>query len=140
MEINAMPLFGITPFEAKKMRNDIKTIRMTVCKDQITIPVSVYKAFGCPKYVEVGFNDEKRFFGVRPCAEPTKYSIEIGESYSHPISRKALNDKIESLRPHNSKNCNLLLDKGQYDSESGYWLFDLDCAVEMPRKSTKGRK
>ena len=114
MEINAMPLFGITPFEAKNMRrNKITSICMTVFRDQnqITIPKEVYETFGSPKYVEVGFNDEKKFFAVRPCEKPTKFSIELGKSNSHPIARKVIIDKIISLHPFDGKKYSLLLQK-----------------------------
>lgn len=132
MEMKTMNLFGITPFEAPKRRN-IQTVQLTVNESSITIPIKSYEKFGRPQFVEVGFNDEKKFFGLKPCPTVTKYSIEVCSTKTHQISRIAIIEKIHSLRPWDRRFYNLILDKGQFDEESGYWLFDLDICQEVLR-------
>ena len=132
MEMKTMSLFGITPFEAPKRRN-IQTVTVTVSDNAITIPNLAYEKFGRPQFVEVGFNDEKKFFGIRPLTEETKYAIEVNSTKSHQISRMAIINKIHALRPWDKRIYNLVLDKGNYDNESGYWLFDLDASQEVTR-------
>ena len=141
MEMKTMSLFGITPFEAPKRRN-IQSVQLTVNDSGITIPNRAYEKFGEPQYVEVGFNDEKRFFGIKPCPTMTKFSIEVGATSVHQIARVAVIEKIHSLRPWDKRFYNLILDKGQFDEDSGYWLFDLDNCQEVSRKSRnrKGSK
>lgn len=132
MEMKTMNLFGITPFEAPKRKN-IQTIQLTVNASSITIPNKSYEKFGRPQFVEVGFNDEKKFFGLKPCPTETKFSIEIKETSVHQISRMAIIEKIHSLRPWDRRFYNLILDKGNYDADSGYWFFDLDACQEVSR-------
>ena len=132
MEMKTMSLFGITPFEAPKRKN-IQSVQLTVSDQSITIPNKAFEKFGNPKYVEVGFNDEKKFFGLKPCQAETKYSIEVCSTKVHQISRIAIIEKIQTLRPWDKRFYNLILDKGQFDEESGYWLFDLDICQEVSR-------
>ena len=141
MEMKPMPLFGITPFEAVR-RKSVVSVQITVNADGMTFNQNTYEKFGRPKFIEVGFNDEKRFFGVRPLNEPTKYSIEFVGSTSKQIFRREIVDKIKSLHPWNSDIYNLILDKGQFDENSVYWLFDLDASQEATRirRSRKGSK
>lgn len=141
MEMKPMSLFGITPYEAPKRRN-IPTVQVTVCKHEIIIPNLAYEKFGKPQFVEVGFNEEKRFFGIKPCTVETKYAVEvIGDAKSsHRISRVAIVEKIRSLRPWDARRYNLILDKGEFDEQSGYWLFDLDACQEVSCKTRNRRK
>ena len=138
MEIKTMNLFGIEPFEAPKRRN-IQTVQLTVNDSQIMIPNIAYEKFGKPKFAEVGFNDQKKFFALKPLQTETKYSVEIGATTIHQIARTAIVKKIYSLRPWDMRFYNLILDKGQFDEDSGYWLFDLDMCQEVSRKNRNRR-
>ena len=141
MEISNMSFFGIEPFEAPKHRNfKPAAVRLTVSDTVIVIPVDVYKKFGSPKFAEVGFNTEKKFFAIRPTDGKSKYSIPLTFSHGAQISSKVISDKICELHPWDRSKKNLILDHGNLDPESGYWLFDLDCAVEAERRMKKGRK
>lgn len=141
MEMKTMSLFGIQPFEAPK-RKSVQSIQLTVSNQSITIPNKSFEKFGEPKFVEVGFNDEKKFFGIKPVQTETKFSIDVQSTTVHQISRIAIVEKINSLRPWDMRFYNLILDKGQFDDESGYWLFDLDLAQEVTRtrRNRKGSK
>ena len=138
MEIQNMTFFGIEPFEAPKTRTSSKnpSVSVTVSKDRITIPNGTFDKFGKPAQVEVGFNDTKRFFAIKAVERPTKYSIEISGVENHQITRKVISDKIYTLHPWDRDNFNIVLDLGQHDEESGYWLFDLDCAKLSPCRKT----
>lgn len=134
MEIQNMTFFGIEPFEAPRTRSSSKTttVTVTVSKDRITIPNLTFEKMGKPANVEVGFNDTKRFFAIKAVERPTKYSIDLMGETNHQITRKAISNKIYALHPWDKENYNLILDLGQHDGESGYWLFDLDCAKLSP--------
>lgn len=137
MDMKPMSLFGIEPFEVQKRRNT-STVQMTVRPYEIIIPMPTYERFGRPQFVEVGFNEDKRFFGIKPCKTETKFSIEIlTKSTSRYIARVAIVDKIHSLRPWDMNSYNLILDKGEYDAQSGYWLFDLDACKEVSFKTRR---
>ena len=143
MEIHNMSFFGITPFDAPKVSRNGNTVSVTVCRDQIVIPSYAYMKFGKPEWVEVGFNEDKKIFAIRPVKQQTKYAIEIKgrtKKNGSQITRKAVCDKIVSLVNFDAENQNLILNHGSLDTESGYWLFDLDGGRLVDKRSVKRSK
>lgn len=135
MEIQNMTFFGIEPFDANsKCNRNPGSVSVTVSFDQITIPNYTFKKFGYPKFVEVGFNNQKNIFAIKPVDKETKYSIEVNISGSQQIIRKSITDRIHELRGWDWENMNLVLKNGNYDSETGYWLFDLDGGEEIEKR------
>lgn len=136
MEISNMTFFGIKPFDAslKTSNRYPATVSVTVSYDQITIPNYTYQKFGSPKHIEVGFNDAKRIFAIKPVSKETKYSIAVNLSSSQQVIKKSITNKIHQLHEWDWTKYNIVLQDGNFDSESGYWLFDLDTAVEIEKR------
>ena len=133
MEISNMSFFGMTTFDPKT-KNNSRGITLTVCEYSINIPQSTYKAIGKPKHFEIGFNDTKHFFGLKPVQNSTKFSIPVTGAKGGPsISKASVCEKIASLKPFDRKKENLILSGGSFDKESGYWLFDLDDGYTLAR-------
>lgn len=139
MEIQNMTFFGIEPFDVKKINKVRENVSLTVSAGQVTITKYTFEKFGSPKFVEVGFNQQKNIFAVKPVSKETKYSIAVNNSGSHQIIGKIITNKIRELRGWDSANNNLILKDGNFDSESGYWLFDLDGAEEVAKRRYVGR-
>ena len=135
MEMKNMTFFEMKPFEANKRRNRrAHGISCTICENTVILNKETYEAFEEPDYVEVGFNEAKHFFGIRPVREETKYSVPVLNcNHSHMICRNVICEKIEDILPFNRKKNNLILERGNYDSESGYWLFDIDSGLIVQR-------
>lgn len=135
MEMKNMTFFEMKPFEANKRRNRYAHgISCTICENSVCINKETYEAFGKPDYVEIGFNESKRFFGIRPVGEETKYSVPVSKcNHSYMICRTVICEKIEDLLPFARKKNNLILERGNLDTESGYWLFDIDSGLIVPR-------
>ncbi len=136
MEIQNMTFFGIEPFDASRSGNNRNpaTVSVTVSFDQITIPNYTFERFGSPRFVEVGFNAQRHIFALKPVEKETKYSVEINLSGSQQIIRKSISDRIHELRGWDWQNSNLILKNGNYDSDTGYWLFDLDDGEEIAKR------
>lgn len=141
MEIQNMTFFGIEPFDARQggVNRNPNTVSVTVSIDQITIPNYTYQKFGFPKFVEIGFNERKNIFAIRPVEKETKYSIEVNLSGSQQIIKKTVTNKIHDLTGWNWENTNLVLTGGNFDSESGYWLFDLDSGQTVEKRRVTHR-
>lgn len=138
MEIQNMTFFGIEPFDARQggVNRNPNTVSVTVSIDQITIPNYTYQKFGEPKHIEVGFNDSKRIFAIKPVSKETKYSIAVNLSSSQQVIKKSITTKIHQLHEWDWAKYNIVLKDGNFDSESGYWLFDLDTAVEIEKRNS----
>ena len=144
MGIKNMTFFGITPMNCESRRNR-RSLSLTVSEYEIFIPISTYRAFGEPKFVKVGYNDQNKIFGVKPLCEPSKYSIEVcgirrtkSDKLSPAIARQAIIEKMTKLRKWDRQKNNLILVDGEFDEESGYWIFDIDTGIIAPRKIRKG--
>ena len=129
MEIKKKLFFDVQPFDPNGGGiNRGNECSITVGEYSINIPKGTYAKIGKPRYVEVGFNDSKRIFGIKTLGDkPTKFAIEVsGRKSTFAISRTSVCKKIDGLKPFDRKVNNLILSSGELDEESGYWLWDLD--------------
>lgn len=117
MEIQNMTFFGIEPFDARQggVNRNPNTVSVTVSIDQITIPNYTYQKFGEPKHIEVGFNDSKRIFAIKPVSKETKYSIAVNLSSSQQVIKKSITTKIHQLHEWDWAKYNIVLKDGNFD-------------------------
>ena len=138
MEMKRMSFFDMKPFDPGEGRTrEYKMFAVTVTKHTVNINTKLHVAMGEPKYVEVAFNE----FGIKPVAQETKYSIKLTSHSTHhkwnAISRTAVPEKIEELLPFGRESNNLIISDGQFDEESGYWIFDIDSGLIVKRVKRK---
>ena len=123
-----MSLFEITPFDAPggQRKRDNK-LSLTVSERSVIVPAGTWKAWGSPKFVEVGFNAKAKIFAVKPVEKPSKLSIMVMDGkHTKAIGRTRVCEQIEKLRNFGRKTNNLILVDGWFDEASGYFMFDLD--------------
>lgn len=139
MEMKRMTTFDMKPFNAKPLyRKHANGLSVTVSENTVILASDTYQALNEPEYVEVGFNEEMRIFGIRKSEEGSKYAIKLaGYGNTYQIPRTIIVRKIEDILPFNRKKYNLILENGELDSESGYYLFDIDKGLIVPRKARK---